>query len=149
MYLLPISMKPPILGANTVLYRRRGQYQVFCEFVILPDCLHFTKAVHHHTDQAPNNQVAEEETHGTTIGKRRARAQEQTRPNGTSNGNHGNMAGFQVTLGAELSLVGFIEVDHLRRHHRLQDGGCRLLLLAVITGGLGARVIASDSEHPC
>lgn len=70
-YLLPISINPPILGANTVLavtkelalssYSGQGHRSS-------PQCnLHFTQTIHHHTHQASDNAIAQKEADRSSI----------------------------------------------------------------------------------
>jgi hypothetical protein len=64
MYLLPISMKPPMLGEYTVLTLQRRPW------ITRRKRSHFTEAVHHHADEAADDGVSEEEANRSTILRR-------------------------------------------------------------------------------
>lgn len=68
MYLLPISMKPPMLGEYTVLTLQRRPW------ITRRKRSHFTEAVHHHADEAADDGVPEEEANRSTILRRGQRA---------------------------------------------------------------------------
>lgn len=76
---------------------------------------HLTERSHDHEDEATDEGVRDEERSGASLSKGLAGTDNQTCAEGTANGNHANVAGFEATVqSGGLGRLETTDVRHLR-----------------------------------